>query len=564
MADLTKYPLQDNFETTLAQVWDGSASTVYVNGTPTFTFPSGITTYIVVNPGKTNMQVREITDYSAANGTFTISATAIKSGAGSTYSEQTHSVGSIVRISDNYQFWEDIATSLISKLHTDGSNAADAFDLATSGNSFRIRYDTGDMKFTDDNQSEVSLSTLAAAAWVDEKIKISSNDTTTGYLVAKLTAGNGITLTETNDASNETLDVDVDLTDTTVFTDTQVASRAAKTAADGTVNALITYDYVWDGKYIFCDGSDGDVTISSNTTLTRDMYYNNLTINSTFTLFPDGYKIYVAETLTNNWTISRAWVAGSAGANGAGGTGWAGWAGGVALTANTLSDNVVGWAGWAWSNGSSVGTAGSAGTSTSPSYTATDWVVGWVGGITPSYGASVAGAAGTSTQGSEYNVVYSMSKIMGILSNPASSSVPQLTSLLSDTLYKWPASSWGWGGWASQTTDGWGWGWGGGTAGGVIRISASIIDNTSGVISSIGWAGGAGWDGETWGNAWGWGWGWGGNWGIIYLIYRTLTAIGTTTLTGWAGWVGGALAGTGGAGWTGTSGAAGELIQVVV
>lgn len=30
----------------------------------------------------------------------------------------------------------------------------------------------------------------------------------------------------------------------------------------------------------FGSGSDGDVTISTNTTLTQDMYYNNLTINS--------------------------------------------------------------------------------------------------------------------------------------------------------------------------------------------------------------------------------------------------------------------------------------------
>ena len=33
----------------------------------------------------------------------------------------------------------------------------------------------------------------------------------------------------------------------------------------------------------FADGDDGDVTISSDTTLTADMYYNNLTVNNTFT-----------------------------------------------------------------------------------------------------------------------------------------------------------------------------------------------------------------------------------------------------------------------------------------
>jgi len=55
----------------------------------------------------------------------------------------------------------------------------------------------------------------------------------------------------------------------------------------------------------FGDGSDGDVVISVNTTLTRDMNYDNLTINSGITLFPDGYIIYVKNTLTVNGIINR-------------------------------------------------------------------------------------------------------------------------------------------------------------------------------------------------------------------------------------------------------------------
>lgn len=55
----------------------------------------------------------------------------------------------------------------------------------------------------------------------------------------------------------------------------------------------------------FGDGSDGDVTISVDTTLTADMNYNNLTVNAGITLYPDGYVIYVKETLTLNGTINR-------------------------------------------------------------------------------------------------------------------------------------------------------------------------------------------------------------------------------------------------------------------
>lgn len=46
-------------------------------------------------------------------------------------------------------------------------------------------------------------------------------------------------------------------------------------------------------NYPFGDGSDGDVTISSNTNLIRDMFYNNLTVNTGIVLNPSGFAIYV-------------------------------------------------------------------------------------------------------------------------------------------------------------------------------------------------------------------------------------------------------------------------------
>jgi hypothetical protein len=60
MSDLNKIPLIDFFETTLAQQYTGGLGTVYLNEVPTFTFPSGVTCYMVVNPGRSNMQVVEI------------------------------------------------------------------------------------------------------------------------------------------------------------------------------------------------------------------------------------------------------------------------------------------------------------------------------------------------------------------------------------------------------------------------------------------------------------------------------------------------------------------------
>ncbi len=49
---------------------------------------------------------------------------------------------------------------------------------------------------------------------------------------------------------------------------------------------------------LYGDGSDGDVTIASNTTLSRDTYHHNLTINPGTTLNPGGFRIFVSGTLT--------------------------------------------------------------------------------------------------------------------------------------------------------------------------------------------------------------------------------------------------------------------------
>jgi hypothetical protein len=49
---------------------------------------------------------------------------------------------------------------------------------------------------------------------------------------------------------------------------------------------------------LFGDASDGNVTITGLTTLTREMHYNNLTITSTGELKPNGNRIFVAGTLT--------------------------------------------------------------------------------------------------------------------------------------------------------------------------------------------------------------------------------------------------------------------------
>lgn len=119
MTNISNYPLQDNFKTTLSQQWDGATGTVYVASTPSFTFPAGITTYIVASPGKSTMQIARINAYNSSAKTLTVSNITLNKGASVASTAQTHSVGSEIIISDNFQFWSDIATAVNSKVDGD-------------------------------------------------------------------------------------------------------------------------------------------------------------------------------------------------------------------------------------------------------------------------------------------------------------------------------------------------------------------------------------------------------------------------------------------------------------
>lgn len=61
------------------------------------------------------MQVGRIDSINVGNKTVNVDSITIEKGAGVNYSAQIHAVGSKVIISDNYQFWKDIATAINSK-----------------------------------------------------------------------------------------------------------------------------------------------------------------------------------------------------------------------------------------------------------------------------------------------------------------------------------------------------------------------------------------------------------------------------------------------------------------
>jgi hypothetical protein len=326
----------------------------------------------------------------------------------------------------------------------------------------------------------------------------------------------------------------------------------------------------------FGDGSDGNVTISSNTTLTSDMYYDVLIINTGVTLNTGGYRVFCKTSLTTNGTgkIIRDGVDGGNGADGVGRTSpGAGGTPGAALADGTIQGALAGEPGGIGGNGGlaskgSDGTAGDAGVNETTSL-GDDGVAGAAGGNGGNigFGGSVGGAAG----------------IAGTITAPAVEP-KNLTSLIINhqilggtaTPYESSASSGGSGGGGGGDGDApgeiGGSGGGGGASGGVggiVLISSKTIVN-NGTMSANGGAGGDGGDGaaknpgdNAFGGAGG-GAGSGGSGGIVILIYESLTNNGTISASGGAaGAIGSGTDGSANGG-AGTNGNAGTILQIEV
>jgi hypothetical protein len=274
----------------------------------------------------------------------------------------------------------------------------------------------------------------------------------------------------------------------------------------------------------FGDGSDGTVTISSPTTLTRDMYYSSLTVNSTLTT--DGFRIYVSGTINGSGTITFG--TGNTGSGffkvnlgGAGGTGRSNANGNIGTTPTAAN---------------SIGTLTAAG-------------AGGLGGQ---------GSNGPATGGTATAVV----QRFGII---ASLTYLGLDFSLTGTFTPVTSSSAGAGGSGGGGTGGsaiGGTGGTGGNSGGTVWISAAIWAGTF-VIAAPGNAGltGSNFTAGS-GGAGGGGGGGGGNGGVTVTIYGTKTWSGSYSIAGGSG--GGGGTGTGGnngsSGSSGSSGVSYELI----
>ena len=292
----------------------------------------------------------------------------------------------------------------------------------------------------------------------------------------------------------------------------------------------------------FGDGSDGDVTINSAVTLTRDMYYNNLTITTGGTIRTQGYRVHVAGILdvtgaqANAFTHNTVTGVAQAGGNASGAT-----AGTAGATSDAGPINALnGAAGGAGQVGSPVpgGAGGSIANTTSV------FPVGTYSGAVGGAGTSSAGGAGAGGTHTSPTLTFGARRAW-----------IDWTPLAAGKLMVAAGGAGGGGGGGnSGGTSGGGGGGGAGCYG--LSIYANTINRSSGTAASfINMIGGAGGNGAAGSSAGHGGGGGGGQGGFVYIVYGTLTGTSKAAAIKTTGGTGGNAGGTATGGAGGSSGA---------
>lgn len=294
-----------------------------------------------------------------------------------------------------------------------------------------------------------------------------------------------------------------------------VASAGTYLQGDQTWGALTA-------SFISSDGSDGDVTISpGTTTLTRNMYYNNLTVNGTATLNTAGYKIFVKNLTIVDTSGGGGGIQhnGNAGGNATAGTGGTG---ATALTTAFHFPTPIG-----GGNGAN-GVNNSAGVNATG--TSVDTVVNTNNGANGGTGGGETGYLGGTGTGGTSTVPFYIRDLV------SANTFIKYTSATAFKLANMASQSSGGGsGGASSGTNTSGGGGGGGGCGGFVFITTKSLSLTgTGCIQANGGNGGNGGNGTNVFTGGGGGGG-GGNGGVVVAIYSSKTGTGTMVANGGTG-----------------------------
>lgn len=300
-----------------------------------------------------------------------------------------------------------------------------------------------------------------------------------------------------------------------------------------------TYNFFWTWFM-------GDITYSSNTTLTADVFAHNITIETWVVVNTWGYRIFATGTLTNLGTIHRNgnnWWNWWDWAN-SWSTAWAAWAAWAALTNNSVAWSTVWGIGGTWPNSAAAGNPWWWSTNQWDNQVWALWGAWWDWGTWSigSYAWWAGGAVWTSTlENTRLSTPADIGTFVADWDEKTALYLDYIVWVTTWLLLK-SSSSWSWWGswWHSNAS--WMWWWGGWwwSAWWVVYIAAGTIDNQW-AIQSNGWDGGDGW--RWWinwpfPNTWWWGgwWGWWGAWWFICLVYKQYSDTGTTQVSWWIWW----------------------------
>ncbi len=300
--------------------------------------------------------------------------------------------------------------------------------------------------------------------------------------------------------------------------------------------------------WMFGNGADGDVTVNGAVTLTRDMYFNNLTVAAGAAINPASWRIFVKGTLDLTAAPTGS-IFNNAG-NAANATNATGGTPGALLISRSMVTSVTPGAGAA--GGTGVGTVAAA-VAAPVSPLVSPGAAGGAGGT------SGVNAGGASRAGNTAAV-----EPIGRLSPDLMRG--QSTGTTFQIIGQSQAAPGGSSGGGDGTGSGGG-GGGGASGGGGIGIFARTINRgpatAAGAIQSKGGIGGNGASGTGGTNRGGGGGGGGGAGGLILVIYRFLIgapASGCFDVTGGAGGAGANGVGTGVGGDAGGGGPSGLVI----
>lgn len=164
--------------------------------------------------------------------------------------------GATVRVIDYSNYIHQTAFKDAANTFTANQTISSTNELRFADSATAVWDDGTSLSFKDSTTATKTLAQLAAAAGTDEKTKVSINDTTGDYLLNKLAAGTGVTLTETNDGGDEDITIAAVNTVDTGHTGLSTITTGGLLVGAGTSNMTI-----------IGPGTTGQVPLSNGTTI---------------------------------------------------------------------------------------------------------------------------------------------------------------------------------------------------------------------------------------------------------------------------------------------------------